>query len=245
MRSLIRSRRIDRKALSLSLALMLGTPLHGVAAEAPTVSVEDQARERFSEGNLAYDLGEFDRALKAFSEAYRLKPLPAFLFNIAQCHRQLDNPSRAAFFYRRYLALSAEEPANADVVRELVAEMDTKARIQEEQRRERERFARDRELQKARQQAALAEARASQARLAANPSGAPPSSSPSQEQNGASEALAMQVPEGAVTAQASKPWSRRWYVWAGVGAVAVLAGGAVWLATAPNPRDTTLGTVGR
>ncbi|RKG91740.1 tetratricopeptide repeat protein [Corallococcus terminator] len=236
---MIHSRRIDRKALSLVLALSLGAPLQVVAAaEAPTASSEAQAREKFSEGNLAYDLGEFDRGLKAFSEAYRLKPLPAFLFNIAQCHRQLNNPSRAAFFYRRYLALSSEEPANADVVRELIAEMDNKVRVQEEQRRERERFTRDRELQRAREQAALAEARASQAKLAANPAAA-------QQKNGASEALAMQVPEGAVTAQASKPWSRRWYVWAGVGAAAVLAGGAVWLATAPNPRDTTLGTVGR
>ncbi|WP_147444277.1 MULTISPECIES: tetratricopeptide repeat protein [Corallococcus] len=242
MRSLIHSRRIDRKALSLVLALGLGAPLPVVAQEAPTVSSEAQARDRFSEGNLAYDLGEFDRALKAFSESYRLKPLPAFLFNIAQCHRQLNNPSRAAFFYRRYLALSSEEPANADVVRELIAEMDGKARAQEEQRRERERFTRDRELQRAREQAALAEARASQARIAANPSATPVAA---QEKNGASEALAMQVPEGAVTTQASKPWSRRWYVWAGMGAAALLAGGAVWVATAPNPRDTTLGTVGR
>ncbi|WP_375756338.1 tetratricopeptide repeat protein [Corallococcus exercitus] len=244
MRSLIRSRRSEHKALSLGLALALGTPFPAVAAAenaTATAAAEEQAREKFSEGNLAYDLGEFDRALKAFSEAYRLKPLPAFLFNIAQCHRQLNNPSRAAFFYRRYLALSQEEPANADVVRELVAEMDTKARVQEEQRRERERFARDRDLQRAREQAALAEARANEARLAA----ASPAAAP--EKNGASEALAMQVPDASVTTEVSpsKPWTRRWYVWAGAGAVALLAGGAVWMATAPNPRDTTLGTVGR
>ncbi|RKI63811.1 tetratricopeptide repeat protein [Corallococcus sp. AB049A] len=242
MRSLIRSRRSEPRALSLALALALGTPSLAVAAEDPAVTAaEDAAREKFSEGNLAYDLGEFDRALKAFSEAYRLKPLPAFLFNIAQCHRQLNNPSRAAFFYRRYLALSQGEPANADVARELSAEMETKARVQEEQRRERERFARDRELQKAREQAALAEARASEARLAAPPSSAAP------EKNGASQALAMQVPEASVQpeAGASKPLTRRWYFWAGVGAAALLTGGAVWAATAPGPRDTTLGTVGR
>ncbi|GMU04853.1 hypothetical protein ASNO1_11050 [Corallococcus caeni] len=243
MRSLIRSRRSEPRALSLGLVLALGTPFPAaVAAQdaTATAGVEDAARERFSEGNLAYDLGEFDRSLKAFSEAYRLKPLPAFLFNIAQCHRQLNNPSRAAFFYRRYLALSQEEPANTDVVRELIAEMDTKARIQEEQRRERERFARDRDLQRAREQAALAEARANEARLAVSPAAAP-------EKNGASEALALQVPDASVKteAPASKPWTRRWYVWAGAGAVALLAGGAVWMATAPNPRDTTLGTVGR
>lgn len=242
MRSSIRSRRSDGKALGLVLTLALGTPFPAVAAQsdAPGAAAEEQARERFSEGNMAYDLGEFDRALKAFSEAYRLKPLPAFLFNVAQCHRQLNNPSRAAFFYRRYLALSSDEPANADVVRELITEMDGRARVQEEQRRERERFARDRELQRAREQAALAEARASQAKLAATPTATP-------ERNGASEALALQVPEASVRTEAAapRPWSRRWYVWAGAGAVALVAGGAVWLATAPNPRDTTLGTVGR
>ena len=243
MRSSIRSRRSEHTALGLVLTLALGTPFPAVAAQsdASEAVAEDQARERFAEGNMAYDLGEFDRALKAFSEAYRLKPLPGFLFNVAQCHRQLNNPSRAAFFYRRYLALSSDEPTHADVVRELITEMDGKARVQEEQRRERERFARDRELQRAREQAALAEARASQAKLAATPSAATP------ERNGASEALALQVPEASVKTQgaAPRPWSRRWYVWAGAGAVALVAGGAVWLATAPNPRDPTLGTVGR
>ncbi|MFB1479174.1 tetratricopeptide repeat protein [Corallococcus sp. RDP092CA] len=240
MRSSIHSRRTEHKALGLVLALALGTPLPAVAADATAAAAESQARERFSEGNLAYDLGEFDRALKSFSEAYRLKPLPAFLFNIAQCHRQLKNPSRAAFFYRRYLSLSEGEPANADVVRELIAEMDAQVRVQEAQRRERERFARDRELQRAREQAALAEARANEARLAANSSSAPG-------RDGASQALAIQVPDASVETEAgaSKPWTRRWYVWAGVGAAALLAGGAVWLATAPEPRDTTLGTVGR
>jgi tetratricopeptide (TPR) repeat protein len=239
MRSSIHSPRSESRALSLVLALALATPFPAVAEAAP--APEEQARSKFSEGNLAYDLGEFDRALKSFSEAYRLKPLPAFLFNIAQCHRQLKNPSRAAFFYRRYLALSQGEPANADVVRELIAEMDTQVRVQEEQRRERERFTRDRELQKAREQAALAEARANEARLAANPSAAPARG------DDASRALAMQVPDASVKTEAApaKPWTRRWYVWAGAGAVALIAGGAVWLATAPNPRDTTLGTVGR
>jgi tetratricopeptide (TPR) repeat protein len=238
MRSSIHSPCRESRALSLALALALATPFPALAEEAP--AVEEQAKSRFSEGNLAYDQGEFDRALKAFSEAYRLKPLPAFLFNIAQCHRQMKNPSRAAFFYRRYLALSQGEPANADVVRELIAEMDTQARVQDEQRRERERFTRDRELQKAREQAALAEARANEARLGAKPPATP-------ERDDASKALAMQPPDASVEtgAQASKPWTRRWYVWAGAGAVALLAGGAVWMATAPNPRDTTLGTVGR
>jgi len=33
----------------------------------------------------------------------------------------------AAHFYRRYLSLSEKEPANAPMVKELIAEMDTRA----------------------------------------------------------------------------------------------------------------------
>jgi len=72
-----------------------------------------QAREKFTQGNEAYARGEFREALDAFDAAYRLAPLPGFLFNVAQCRRQLGSYERAAHFYRRYLSLSEKEPANA------------------------------------------------------------------------------------------------------------------------------------
>ena len=37
-----------------------------------------------------------------YTAAHDAKPLPALLFNIAQCHRQLGNHERALFFYRRH-----------------------------------------------------------------------------------------------------------------------------------------------
>lgn len=249
MRSSIHFRRseVGGRLLAVILAVLVsGVPVPALArgADAPvSEEAREQARAKFAEGTLSYDLGEFETALKAFSEAYRLAPLPGFLFNVAQCHRQLGNASRAAFFYRRYLALSPEEPANAGTVRELVAEMDTKARAQEAQRQEQSRAARDRELQQAREKAARAEAEAAARRRAQLEA--------EQHALSARTSRALTAPEPTVgvpgkSAEVSgeRPWTRRWYVWAGAGAVALLAGGAVWAATSPDPRPTSLGNVG-
>jgi hypothetical protein len=47
----------------------------------------ERAKALFSQGKQHYDLGEFGPALEFYKRAYRIKPLPAFLFNIAQSHR--------------------------------------------------------------------------------------------------------------------------------------------------------------
>src|SRR2546423_10312666 len=93
----------------------------------------DPALAHFNAAQSAYNLGRFDEALEGYTKSYELKHLPALLFNIAQCHRQLSHFERAAFFYRRYLALSPRAPKNASLVESLIAEMDEKAAA--EQRR--------------------------------------------------------------------------------------------------------------
>jgi tetratricopeptide (TPR) repeat protein len=223
MPSLIHSR-VERQIWAVLLGgLLMVAPLPVRAAgQARPPGVEAQAREKFFEGNLAYDLAEFRKALVAYTEAYRLMPLPGFLFNIAQCHRQLDNPERAAFFYRRYLALSEEEPANAALVHELIAEMEMA--VQKEQRR---RLAREQvEWERSRAAALKAQAEAVAVRRAEEGLRPPPTSAGESEVSGQRDSLA-----------------GRWWVWAGAGAVVLLAGGAVYAATAPQPRDTTLGTI--
>jgi hypothetical protein len=56
------------------------------------------------------------------------------------------------------------------------------------------------------------------------------------------------VPSAALPAQASaevkgESLTKKWWVWAGAGAVALVAGGVIYAATAPEPRTTTLGTI--
>ena len=229
MTSLIRSL-AERSVPPLLVAVVLAlSPLCARATRAEVgAEVESLARTRFSEGNLAYDLGEFQKALDAYSEAYRLMPLPGFLFNIAQCHRQLGHPERAGFFYRRYLLLEKEEPPNAALVNELIAEMDMAVRKEQERRLAREETARD----QARAAALRAQAEATAARRV--------------QQGGGSRTL---VPRSQTPGQAGAEVEggdsplKKWWVWAGAGAVAVIAGGVIYAATAPQPRPTTLGTV--
>jgi tetratricopeptide (TPR) repeat protein len=245
MRSSTRSP--PREALTRALVgglLLSGVPASARAAEATVAAVtptaEEQARARFAEGNLAYDVGDFDKALKLFSEAYRIKPLPGFLFNMAQCHRQLGQFSRAAFFYRRYLSLLPEAPS-APVVQELVQEMEARAREQDARRQERERAEQDKQVQRARAEAAKAEAEAAARRRAELEA----------EQRAlelrTAQSLTGQGPSAAPQAQvsASTPWTRKWWVWAGAGAAAALVTTGVIIATSgPDARPTSLGNVG-
>ncbi len=226
MPSLIRSLAEYQVVAVLLAGVLAVAPLQASGAgKEPSAAVEAQARARFSEGNLAYDLAEFQQALDAYSEAYRLVPLPGFLFNIAQCHRQLGNVERAAFFYRRYLALSETEPPNAGLVNELIAEMDEAARREKQRRLAREQVERER----AKATALKEQAEAVAARRAEEGEWRHPPGTTGPEKSGVSEP--------------GEHLMEKWWVWAGAGAVVLLAGGAVYAATAPQPRSPSLGTV--
>jgi tetratricopeptide (TPR) repeat protein len=79
------------------------------------------AKAHFQKGDVAYELGRFDEALREFTAAYEAKRLPAFLFNIGQCHRELKQWEQAIFFYRGYLHALPEAP-NRALVDELIAD---------------------------------------------------------------------------------------------------------------------------
>jgi tetratricopeptide (TPR) repeat protein len=87
-------------------------------------SADDRARARaaFRAGSQHYNLGEFQQALDAFKEAYRRYEDPSFLFNIAQCERQLDHKQEAIRFYRQYLA-DAKDATNRDEVQGIIAKL--------------------------------------------------------------------------------------------------------------------------
>ena len=70
-----------------------------------------------------FNLGRFEEAAVDYQAAYEAEPLPAFLFNIGQCHRNLGNYERAQFYFRRYLELDPRSPNRSDA-EHLIAEMD-------------------------------------------------------------------------------------------------------------------------
>jgi hypothetical protein len=88
--------------------------------EAPT----DRAKALFAEGNTHFNLNEMDQALELYKRAYRIKALPAFLFNIAQCHRKLGHFQEAINMYQAYL-VGVPNATNKDMVESLITESKT------------------------------------------------------------------------------------------------------------------------
>ncbi|MGQ0505001.1 MAG: hypothetical protein ACT4TC_06740 [Myxococcaceae bacterium] len=209
MRSLIPS--TPRPLLALSIAFAVSAS--AAPAKHRTDPAESHAKARFNEANKAYDLGQFEIALEAYSQAYRLKALPGLLFNIAQCHRQLGHFERAAFFYRRYLDLE-KKPRDEETVRALLAEMEAK------QKETLPIPGTTPKMAALSAPSAKTSSQRSPGRLES--SAAPTSAHPSVE-------LAAREP----------PLTQRWYFWTGVGAgVVTVTGIILWAAQSRSGRPT-------
>jgi tetratricopeptide (TPR) repeat protein len=75
------------------------------------------ARTHYEKAVSHYNLDELEAALVEFREAYRAKPDPSFLFNIAQCHRKLGQRDAAIDFYRKYVRASPDAANRAEAER--------------------------------------------------------------------------------------------------------------------------------
>ncbi len=81
------------------------------------------ARDAYGEGTRLYDVGEFKAALEMFKKAYLNYEEPTFLFNMAQCYRQLDDKREALKMYKSYLR---KQPAatNRDEVERIISSLE-------------------------------------------------------------------------------------------------------------------------
>jgi tetratricopeptide (TPR) repeat protein len=182
-------------------------------------SADERARARaaFRAGSQHYNLGEFQPALDAFKEAYRRYEDPSFLFNIAQCERQLGHKREAIREYRAYLN-NSENADNRETVKQIIAQL-------------------ERELAADEQRAAAAAAVVAQEKK--------PTPPPLVPTRPAEPAAAMLTATAAPTVEHT-PAYKRWWVWTIVGGV-VVAGAATGLAialTRPSSPSamTSLGT---
>lgn len=95
-------------ALGLSVSLGLGSvpALAGPPAETPVeapIDTEARAMTAFTDGQTAYDRGEYQVALELFLEAQSLYSSPAFHYNIGRCYEALENYEQAITSYNAYL----------------------------------------------------------------------------------------------------------------------------------------------
>ncbi len=115
------------------LLLVLSTP----PVSAQVAPLEPTARERAAEltrrATTLYKAGQFDEALIQYERAYEAYPVPALLFNMGQCHKNLGSDERAIFFFSNYLR-DQPDAANREVVEELIGE--ARARVGAEEARE-------------------------------------------------------------------------------------------------------------
>jgi len=101
--------------------LLLGL-VRAAHADDPT---EKAAKRHYERGQKLFNLQKFDEALEQYQKAFDAKPIPAFLFNIGQCHRNLGDYDAAIFSFKRYLKLEPEAE-NRDQVEELLEELENK-----------------------------------------------------------------------------------------------------------------------
>ena len=207
----------------LCVVLVLAGCAFGGSARAGGDGVS-RAKALYESGTSHYNLNEFEDALHDFKEAYRLRPDPVFLFNIAQCYRQLGDPKAAASFYRSYRREVPDAPNRSEVDR-LIVEMDHTA-----------------------PRPVTPPADTTNEHKVAEPAAAEPSSSahdvPSTATAPASGTLVTSAPTPAAT---RKPLVKRGWFWATLVGGAVVIGGAVAIGIVfGHPRDPSpsLGRIG-
>jgi tetratricopeptide (TPR) repeat protein len=83
------------------------------------------ARRHYDRGEKLFALGKFSEALDEYQRAFDAKPVPEFLFNIGQCHRNLGDYDAAIFSFKKYLKLEPDAP-NREKVEKLIDELEAK-----------------------------------------------------------------------------------------------------------------------
>jgi len=82
------------------------------------------AKRHFDRGQKLFNLGKFDEALEEYQQAYEAKEIPAILFNIGQCYRNLGDYEAAIFSFKKYLKLEPDAD-NREQVEEYIEELET------------------------------------------------------------------------------------------------------------------------
>ena len=87
------------RVLALGLVALMAAEAPALAQPKPANDAKAEAQERYQVGLQAYNVGDFDVAIKEWKLCYRLHASPQFLFNIAQAYRGKSDYQHAAFFF--------------------------------------------------------------------------------------------------------------------------------------------------
>ena len=179
----------------------------------------------FERAQASFSQGRFDEARADYQAAYDVEPLPAFLFNIAQCYRNMGDYERAQLYFHRYTVREPRGP-NRPAAERLAAEMS--------------------KLAEARRHELAAESPTGEPSPA--PSGAsattqPLTPPPDQAAGDRQTSLLAVRDSGQPAPDSSPPFYRRGWFWAGVGGVVLLGAAAAALTLSTDQPQGTLAPI--
>ncbi|MGE0789015.1 MAG: tetratricopeptide repeat protein [Sandaracinaceae bacterium] len=95
-------------------------------ATAPSAAQEDEARELFTQGQAAYETGDYDTAVQSWERAYQIDPRPLLQYNLAQAYERLGQLDRAVAAYRVYVNNTPGDDQRAQNARARIASLETR-----------------------------------------------------------------------------------------------------------------------
>ena len=103
-----------RRAIALFVAVAFAVAAQPArAADEPDPAA---AKAHYEKAQQLYATGSYDEAIAEYNEAYRLKPHPNVLYNIAQAYERLLDYAQSVVWFERYLAEAPKDDVERPVV---------------------------------------------------------------------------------------------------------------------------------
>lgn len=93
-----------------------------VAVSAMAQDANTAARLKYDEAEALYKQGSYAAAFDMYRAAWELKPLPGFLFNMAQCQRLRGEHDKAIALYEQFIAESPKDSPPVVLARKHIQE---------------------------------------------------------------------------------------------------------------------------
>ncbi len=105
---------------TFAVAVVVAVVAAGVPARSSEQSVEtpqaESAKAHYDKAQQLYATGNYDEAIAEYQEAYRLKPHPNVLYNIAQAYERLLDYAQSVVWFERYLAEAPKDAVERPIV---------------------------------------------------------------------------------------------------------------------------------
>src|SRR5262245_50367416 len=109
------------RRIAILVALALAWISSAAPAHADGAEESAEAKSFFEKGMAHFQLEEYDAAIEKWEAGFRIRPVPEFLYNIAQAYRLSHRPEKALNFYQKYLRMAPKAPNRADVEKHIAA----------------------------------------------------------------------------------------------------------------------------